>query len=157
MGSQSSSFPLCEWLQLYWLPLQTLPTQARNLQKPHGTTRCQDETASYWSESRVLTVKLPCTLQQHSVNNTVKFQQPRSWRQTGRRMHTLGKQCTYTHQTRWAMLPAAHSIGVTGHTHYTVSQKTRHQTVAHNCIKYYPIFKKCLLADSVVNLQQIHV
>ena len=37
------------------------------------------------------------------------------------------------------------------------SKKTRHQTLGHNFTKYYPIFKKFLLPDSVVNLQQIHV
>ena len=41
---------------------------------------------------------------------------------------------------------------------YTVSQKkTRHQTLGHNFTSYYPIFKFFSLADSAVNLQQIHV
>ena len=37
------------------------------------------------------------------------------------------------------------------------SKKTRHQTLGHNFTNYYPIFKNFSLADSVVNLQQIHV
>ena len=37
------------------------------------------------------------------------------------------------------------------------SKKTRHQTLGHNFTNYYPIFKIFSLADSVVNLQQIHV
>jgi len=37
---------------------------------------------------------------------------------------------------------------------YTVSQKTRHQTLGHNFTNYYPIFKTFSLADSAVNLQQ---
>ena len=37
------------------------------------------------------------------------------------------------------------------------SKKTRHQTLGHNFSKYYPIFKFFPLADSAVNLQQIHV
>ena len=37
------------------------------------------------------------------------------------------------------------------------SKKTRHQTLAHNFTNYYPIFKTFSLADSVVNLQKIHV
>ena len=37
---------------------------------------------------------------------------------------------------------------------YTVSQKTRHQTLSHNFTNYYPIFKFFSLKDSVVNLQQ---
>ena len=41
--------------------------------------------------------------------------------------------------------------------YYTVSQKTRHQTLGHNFTNNYPIFKIFSLADSVVNLQQIHV
>jgi len=40
---------------------------------------------------------------------------------------------------------------------YTVSQKTRHQTLGHNFTNYYPIFKFFSLADSVVNLQQTYV
>ena len=40
----------------------------------------------------------------------------------------------------------------------TVSQKkTGHQTLGHNFTNYYPIFKIFSLANSVVNLQQIHV
>ena len=40
---------------------------------------------------------------------------------------------------------------------YTVSQKkTRHQTLGHNFTNYYPIFKIFSLADSAVNLRQIH-
>ena len=35
---------------------------------------------------------------------------------------------------------------------YTVSQKTRHLTLAHNFTKYWPIFKILLLLDSVGNL-----
>ena len=42
-------------------------------------------------------------------------------------------------------------------TNYTVSQKTRHQTLSHNFTNYYPIFEIFSLADSVVNLQQTHV
>ena len=38
-----------------------------------------------------------------------------------------------------------------------VKKKTRHQTLGHNFTNYYPIFKIFSLADSVVNLQQIHV
>jgi len=37
------------------------------------------------------------------------------------------------------------------------SKKTRHQTLGHNFTNYYPIFKIFSLADSEVNLQQIHV
>jgi len=37
------------------------------------------------------------------------------------------------------------------------SKKTRHQTLGHNFTNYYPIFNFFSLADSVVNLQQIHV
>jgi len=37
------------------------------------------------------------------------------------------------------------------------SKKTRHQTFGHNFTNYYPIVKIFSLADSVVNLQQIHV
>jgi len=37
------------------------------------------------------------------------------------------------------------------------SKKTRHQSLCHNFTNYYPIFKFFSLADSVVNLQQIHV
>jgi len=40
---------------------------------------------------------------------------------------------------------------------YAVSQKTRHQTLSHNFINYYPIFNLFSLADLVVNLQQAHV
>jgi len=40
---------------------------------------------------------------------------------------------------------------------YTVSQKTRHQTLSHNFTNYHPIFKIFSLADSVVKLQQILV
>ena len=41
---------------------------------------------------------------------------------------------------------------------YTVSQKkTRHQTLGHNFTNYYPISKIFSLANSAVNLQQIHV
>jgi len=40
---------------------------------------------------------------------------------------------------------------------YTVSQKTRHQTLGHNFTNYYPIFKCFSLTDSVENLQQIPV
>jgi len=40
---------------------------------------------------------------------------------------------------------------------YTMSQKTRHQTLSYNFANYYLIFKFFLLADSLVNLQQIHV
>jgi len=40
---------------------------------------------------------------------------------------------------------------------YTVSQKTRHQTISHNFANYYPIFNFFSLADSLVNLQQTHV
>ena len=40
---------------------------------------------------------------------------------------------------------------------YTVSQKTRHQTLGHNFTNYYTIFKIISLADLIVNLQQIHV
>jgi len=40
---------------------------------------------------------------------------------------------------------------------YTVSQKTRHQTLGHNFTNYYPIFTIFSLVDSVVNLQQIYV
>jgi len=40
---------------------------------------------------------------------------------------------------------------------YTVSQKTRHQTLGHNFTNYYPIINIFSLADSAVNLQQIHV
>ena len=40
---------------------------------------------------------------------------------------------------------------------YTVSQKTRHQTLGHNFTNYYPIFKIFSLTDSVVNLQLTHV
>jgi len=40
---------------------------------------------------------------------------------------------------------------------YTVSQKTRHQTLGHNFTNYYPIFKIFSIADSVVTLQQIRV
>jgi len=40
---------------------------------------------------------------------------------------------------------------------YTVCQKTRHQTLGHNFTNYYPIFNFFSLADSIVNLQQIHV
>ena len=40
---------------------------------------------------------------------------------------------------------------------YTVSQKTRHQTLGHNFTNYYPIFKKFSLMDAVVNFQQIRV
>ena len=36
-------------------------------------------------------------------------------------------------------------------------KKTRHQTLSHNFTNYYPIYKIFLLADSVVNLQQIYV
>jgi len=36
------------------------------------------------------------------------------------------------------------------------SKKTRHQAIGHNFTNYYPIFKIFSLADSVVNLQQIH-
>jgi len=39
---------------------------------------------------------------------------------------------------------------------YTVSQRTRHQTLGHNFTNYHPIFKLFSLADSVVNLQQTH-
>ena len=39
---------------------------------------------------------------------------------------------------------------------YTVSQKTRHQTLGRNFTNYYPIFKLFSLANSAVNLQQIH-
>ena len=35
---------------------------------------------------------------------------------------------------------------------YTVSQKTRHLTLAHNFTKYWPIFKILSLLDSVGNL-----
>ena len=35
---------------------------------------------------------------------------------------------------------------------YTVSQKIRHQTLAHNFTKYQPIFKILPLLDSVGNL-----
>ena len=38
---------------------------------------------------------------------------------------------------------------------YTVSQK-KQDTLGHNFTNYYPIFKIFSLADSVVNLQQIH-
>jgi len=49
-------------------------------------------------------------------------------------------------------------LAVTGQrADYTVSQKTRHQTLGHNFTNYYPIFKIFSLADSVVNLQQTHV
>ena len=41
-----------------------------------------------------------------------------------------------------------------GTTMYTVSQKTRHQTLGHNFTNYYPIFNFFSLSDSVVNLQQ---
>jgi len=37
------------------------------------------------------------------------------------------------------------------------SKKTRHQTLGHNFTNYYPIFEIFSLADSGVNLQQIHV
>jgi len=37
------------------------------------------------------------------------------------------------------------------------SKKTRHQTLSHNFINYYPIFNLFSLADLVVNLQQAHV
>ena len=40
-------------------------------------------------------------------------------------------------------------------TFYTVSQKTRHLTLAHNFAKYWPIFKILSLLDSVENLWQI--
>jgi len=40
---------------------------------------------------------------------------------------------------------------------YTVSHKTRHQTLANNFTKYKPIFKLFSLIDSVVNLQQTRV
>jgi len=40
---------------------------------------------------------------------------------------------------------------------YTMSQKTRHQTLGCNFANYNPIFKIFSVADSVVNLQQIHV
>ena len=43
------------------------------------------------------------------------------------------------------------------HPIYTVSQKSRHQTLGHNFTNYYPIFKIFSLAHSVVNLQQTHV
>ena len=36
-------------------------------------------------------------------------------------------------------------------------KKTRHQTLGHNFTNFYPIFKIFSQADSVVNLQQIHV
>jgi len=36
--------------------------------------------------------------------------------------------------------------------YYTVSQKTRHQTLAHNLTKYWPIFKILSLLDSTGNL-----
>jgi len=49
-------------------------------------------------------------------------------------------------------------IHKTDYYNYTVSRKkTRHQTLGHNFSKYYPIFKFFSLADSAVNLQQIHV
>jgi len=38
-----------------------------------------------------------------------------------------------------------------------VKKTTRHQTLGHNSTNYYPIFKNFSLADSAVNLQQIHV
>ena len=41
--------------------------------------------------------------------------------------------------------------------YYTVSQKTRHQTLAHNFTKYQPILKLFSLTDSVINLQQNYV
>jgi len=37
------------------------------------------------------------------------------------------------------------------------SKKTRHQTLGHNFTNYYPILKIFSLADSAVNLPQIHV
>jgi len=37
------------------------------------------------------------------------------------------------------------------------SKKTRHQTLGHNFTNYYPIFKIFSLADSAVNVQQIHL
>jgi len=37
------------------------------------------------------------------------------------------------------------------------SKKTRHQTLAHNFTKYWPIFKILSLLDSVGNLQQNHI
>jgi len=40
---------------------------------------------------------------------------------------------------------------------YTMRQKKRRQTLGHNFINKYPIFKIFSPADSVVNLQQIHV
>ena len=41
--------------------------------------------------------------------------------------------------------------------YYTVSQKTLHQTLSLNFTNYYPISIFFSLADSVVNLQHIHV
>ena len=40
---------------------------------------------------------------------------------------------------------------------YTVSQKTRHQTLAHNFTKYWPIFKILSPLDSIGNLQESHI
>ena len=40
---------------------------------------------------------------------------------------------------------------------YTVSKKTRHQTLAHNFPKWQPIFKILSLVDSLVNLQLTHI
>jgi len=40
---------------------------------------------------------------------------------------------------------------------YTVSQKTRHQTLGHNFTNYYPILKIFSLADLAGNVQQIYV
>jgi len=41
--------------------------------------------------------------------------------------------------------------------HIHCESKKRHETLGHNFTNYYPIFKILSLADSVVNLQQIHV
>jgi len=54
----------------------------------------------------------------------------------------------------------AHSAPEQQHSrnNYTVSQKKQDtKTLGHNFTNYYPIFKIFSLADSAVNLQQIHV
>ena len=68
---------------------------------------------------------------------------------------------TTSHRARGARLYACSLLMINTNNiitgFYTVSQKTRHQTLSHNFTNYYPIFEIFSLTDSVVNLQQTHV
>jgi len=136
----------------------SLSTSRRKSKRLHGLP-------AWWSAMASGTVRSDCTLELPSVRTTA----------TRDVTDTVATQLNSVEEPSTAVEPTHHQPSIYTQLNsdegpstaveptnqpYTVhreSKKTRHQTLGHNFTNYNPIFKFFSLADSVVNLQQIHV